>query len=200
MKAYSLEIDELAALIGFLNAKKLVGLDDALFRSFTEENLPRLVAKLTEHGWLRPAERPETYHFKEDLMQALTVAVAPQLVVMARSLARQKAIVFYLAGDAIIEIVVTGERAVVASIAGLDEMVAQLMEFLHGAWPGEIAVARVKGDGFDAGRRAKLDASGALSPSAPGLLPADKNAWSPENVAVFIRGAIAQLKNAAASM
>jgi hypothetical protein len=194
LRAYSLEIDELAALVGFLNAKKLVGLDEGLFRAFSEENLPRLVAKLNEHGWLRPAERPGTYHFNEDLMQALAVAVAPQFAVMARSLAQKKSIVFYLADDAITEIVVTDDRAVVASIDGLDEMVGQVMELLGGAWPGEIAVARVKGEQLDAGRRATLDASGALSSKTPGLLPAEKNAWSPENVAAFIRGAMADLR------
>jgi hypothetical protein len=193
LRAYSLEIDELAALVGFLNAKKLVGLDEGLFRAFSEENLPRLVAKLNEHGWLRPAERPGTYHFKEDLMQALAVAVAPQFAVMARSLAQKKSIVFYLADDEITEVVVTDERAVVASLVGLDEMVTQVMEFLGGAWPGEIVVARVKGDELDAGRRATVDVSGALSSKTPGLLPAEKNAWSQESVAAFIRGAINDL-------
>ena len=101
---------------------------------------------------------------------------------------------FYLADDAITEIVVTDDRAVVASIDGLDEMVGQVMELLDGAWPGEIAVARVKGEQLDAGRRATLDASGALSSKTPGLLPAEKNAWSPENVAAFIRGAMADLR------
>lgn len=199
MRAYSLDIDELATLCNFLHAKKLVGLDESLFREFKEENLPLLVAKLQEHGWLRPAERPETYHFHEDLMQALAVAVAPQFAVMARSLAQRRAIVFYLADDAITEIVVTGERAVVASIPNIDEMAAQVIPFLQGAGPGEIAFARVKGDGFDAGRRAKIDASGALSSNTPGLLPADTNAFNGENVAAFFRGALAQLKNTAAS-
>jgi hypothetical protein len=50
MKAYTLEIDELAALVGFLNAKKLVGLDESLFRAFSEENKPRHMARLSEHG------------------------------------------------------------------------------------------------------------------------------------------------------
>ena len=38
MKAFTLEIDELAALCGFLNARKLVGLDESLFSAFTEAN------------------------------------------------------------------------------------------------------------------------------------------------------------------
>jgi hypothetical protein len=194
MRAFTLEIDELAALVGFLNAKKLVGLDEGLFRAFSEENLPRLVAKLNEHGWLRPAERPGTWHFNEDLMQALAVAVAPQVAVLARSLAQEKSVVFYLADDEITEIVVTAEEAVVVSIDGLDEMVAQVIEFLRDAWPGELVVARVKGDAFDAGRRAQVDASGTLSSKTPGLLPAEKNAWSPETIAAFVRGAMADLR------
>ncbi|HZF51002.1 MAG TPA: hypothetical protein VE093_20220 [Polyangiaceae bacterium] len=194
MRAFTLEIDELAALVGFLNAKKLVGLDEGLFRAFSEENLPRLVARLNEHGWLRPAERPGTWHFNEDLMQALAVAVAPQVAVLARSLAQEKSVVFYLADDEITEIVVTAEEAVVVSIDGLDEMVAQVIEFLRDAWPGELVVARVKGDAFDAGRRAQVDASGTLSSKTPGLLPAEKNAWSPETIAAFVRGAMADLR------
>jgi hypothetical protein len=194
MRAFTLEIDELAALVGFLNAKKLVGLDEGLFRAFSEENLPRLVAKLNEHGWLHPAERPGTWHFNEDLMQALAVAVAPQFAVLARSLAQEKSVVFYLADDEITEIVVTAEEAVVVSIDGLDEMVAQVIEFLRDAWPGELLVARVKGDAFDAGRRAQVDASGTLSSKTPGLLPAEKNAWSPETIAAFVRGAMADLR------
>lgn len=194
MRAFTLEIDELAALVGFLNAKKLVGLDEGLFRAFSEENLPRLVAKLNEHGWIRPAERPGTWHFNEDLMQALAVAVAPQFAVLARSLAQEKSVVFYMADDEITEIVVTAEEAVVVSIDGLDEMVAQVIEFLRDAWPGELVVARVKGDGFDAGRRAQVDASGTLSSKTPGLLPAEKNAWSPETIAAFVRGAMADLR------
>ena len=194
MRAFTLEIDELAALVGFLNAKKLVGLDEGLFRAFSEENLPRLVAKLNEHGWLRPAERPGTWLFNEDLMQDLAVAVAPQVAVLARSLAQEKSVVFYLADDEITEIVVTAEEAVVVSIDGLDEMVAQVIEFLRDAWPGELVVARVKGDAFDAGRRAQVDASGTLSSKTPGLLPAEKNAWSPETIAAFVRGAMADLR------
>jgi hypothetical protein len=194
MRAFTLEIDELAALVGFLNAKKLVGLDESLFRAFSEENLPRLMAKLNEHGWLLPAERPGTWHINEELMQTLAVAVAPQLAVLARRAAQKKSIVFYLADDAITEIVVTADRAVVARIDGLDEMVSQVMEFLQDAWPSELAIARVKGDSFEAGRRANVDASGALTTTTPGLLPAEKNAWTSENVATFLRGAIADLR------
>ncbi|MDC3961045.1 hypothetical protein [Polyangium jinanense] len=192
MKAHTLEIEELAALVGFLNAKKLVGLDESLFRVFSEENLPRLVAKLNEHGWLTPAERPGTYHFKEDLMQALAVAVAPEFAVLARSEARAKSIVFYLAGSEITEIVLTADRAVVARIENLDEMAAQVVTFLQRTWPGEIAVARVKGESFDAGRRVTIDAQGTLTTKTPGLLPG--NTWSAENVTAFLHGALAELR------
>jgi hypothetical protein len=194
MKAFKLETDELATLCGFLNAKKLVGLDESLFRVFSEENLPRLVAKLNEHGWIEPAERPDTWHFNEDLMQALAVAVAPQLALMARAELQKRSIVFYLADDEITEIVVTDDRAVVARIDGLDEMVEQVMEFLRDARPGEIVVARVKGEGFDAGRRASVDAAGTLRAKTAGLLPAEENAFRAENVAAFVRGAIAELR------
>lgn len=193
-KAYTLEIDELAALVGFLNAKKLVGLDEGLFRSISEENLPRQMAKLQAHGWLVPAERPETWHMNEDLMQALAVAVAPQVAALARSQALRKSVVFYLADNEITEIVVTDDKAVVAKLTELDQMAAHVTELLRDAWPGELLVARVKGQGFDAGRRATVDASGTLSAKTPGLLPEEKNAWSQENVAAFLRAAIADLR------
>src|SRR5687768_14860087 len=111
MRAFTLEIDELAAVVGFLNARKLVGLDEKLFRAFSEENIPRLRAKLAEHGWLVPAERQGTWHINEDLMQTLAVAVAPELAVLARSEAQAKSIVFYIADDEITEIIVTDDRA-----------------------------------------------------------------------------------------
>lgn len=194
LRAFTLEIDELAALVGLLNAKKLVGLDEALFRAFSEENLPRLVATLSEHKWIAPADRPGTWHFNEDLMLTLAVAVAPQIAVLARPLEHKKSIVFYLADGAITEIVVTADRAVVASLGNLDEMASQIVEFLRDARPAEVVVARVKGDGFDAGRRAKVDASGTLYAETPGLVPAEKSAWVPENVAALLRGAIADLQ------
>jgi hypothetical protein len=99
-----------------------------------------------------------------------------------------------MADDEITEIVVTDERAVVARIDGLDEIVAQVVELLRDAWPGEIVVALVKGDGFEAGRRAKVDASGTLTTNTPGLLPAEENAFSPENVAAFVHNAMADLR------
>jgi len=192
MKSYTLEIEELAALVGFLNAKKLVGLDASLFSAFSEENVPRLVAKLSSHGLLTPAERPGTWHFQEDLMQALAVAVAPQFVVLARSEAQAKSVVFYLADKEITEIVITTDRAVVVPIADLDGLATQVITFLQGAWPGEIAVARVKGEAFDAGRRATVDAQGTLHTKTPALLP--DGAWSAGNVAAFLRAAMADLQ------
>jgi hypothetical protein len=198
-RAFSLEIDELAALCVFLNAKKLVGLDESLFRVSSEENLPQNVAKLSAHGWIRPAERQDTWHFNEDLMQALAVAVAPQVAVLARSEARKKSIVFYCADDAISEIVVTDERAVVASLTGVEEMASHVINFLQNALPAELAVARVKGEGFDAGRRAQIDASGQLRAKTPGLLPAETNAFHAQNVATFLRNAMADLRAAASS-
>jgi hypothetical protein len=178
MKSFTLEIDELAALVGFLNAKKLVGLDESLFRAFSEQNVPRLVALLSAHGWMVPGERPETWHFNEDLMQALAVAVAPQFAVLARDPAARQSIVFYVADDEITEIVVTDAQAVVASLDGLDELAAQVMTFLHDARPGELLVARVKGDGFDAGRRTAVEGQ----------------VFRAEDVAAFVRGAMAELK------
>lgn len=193
MRAYTLEIDELAALCGFLNAKKLVGLDEGLFRAFSEENLPRLMAQLRAHGWIVPAERKDTWHLQEDLMQTLAVAVAPQIAVLARSVSQRKSIVFYMAGDEVTEIVITEDRAVVASLGGVDEIAAHALELVSKGLPGEIVVARVNGESFDAGHRAEVDASGALHAMKPGLIPDGAGALSKESVAIFMKRAIADI-------
>lgn len=192
-RAFSLDIDELGALAGLLHAKGLIGLDASLFRALSEEDLPRLTAKLRADGWLTPADRPGTWHFNEDLMQALSVAVAPELCAMARDAARSRSIVFYMAGGAITEVVLTGERAVVATLGGVDAMAEQVVAFVGDARPSEIAVARVMGEAFDAIRRAKVDASGTLTAETPGLLPGDIRAWCAHNVAAFFRAAMADL-------
>lgn len=194
MKVFKLELDELAALVGFLNARKLVGMDESLFSAFTEANLPHLVAKLNAHGWLLPGDRPETWHMNEELMATLAVAVSPHFAVLARSKALGKSIVFYRADDDIVEIVVTeDEQALVARLDGVDELAAHVEEFLRDARPGDIGVARVnaKGDALEAGRQAVADAQGTLTTRTPGLLPS--SAWSVENIAAFIRGAMAEL-------
>jgi hypothetical protein len=195
MKSFNLEIDELAAVVGFLNAKKLVGMDEKLFAAFSEENVPNLMAKLQQHGWMSPAERPDTWHINTDLMQTLAVAVAPDFAILARSNAKQKSIVFYLAKEEIVEIVVTDDRAVVANIPGMDELVSEVMKFLDRSWPAEIVVARVKvkGEGFDAGHKVIVDSRGTMSAKTPGLLPRSENDWNEQNVAAFVRGAIAEL-------
>lgn len=153
MASYVLETDELAALVGFLNAKKLVGLDEGLFASFTEESLPGVVKKLKAHGWLSEAERPGSHHFNEDLMQALATAVAPHFAVLVRSKAEARSVVFYCAEKEVVQVLITQDRAIVSNIKDLDELAEQAALFLNHAWPGEVGLARVKGEAFDAGRR-----------------------------------------------
>ena len=193
MKSFTLEIDELAAVVGFLNATKLVGMDEKLFSAFSEENLARLMDKLKKNGWLTPGERPETWHINTDLMQTVAVAVAPQFAVLARSKAQPKSIVFYVAKSDVVEIVVTGERAVVAKLADTDELGSQAMKFLSPALPGEILVARVAGERFDAGHQAIIDERGTMSTNTPGLLPGGENAFNAENASSFVRNAMADL-------
>ena len=191
MTSFTLEIDELAAVVGFLNAKKLVGMDEKLFAAFTEDNVPNLIAKLKQHGWMVPADRPDTWHIHPDLMQTMAVAVAPNFAILARSIARQKSTVFYLYKEDIVEIIVTAEHAVVVKIADMDVLVSQVMKFLDGSFPAEIGVAKVNLDRLEAGRRAAVDAQGKMSTKTPGLLPGPE--WKAENVASFVRGAMADL-------
>ena len=193
MKAFTLEIDDLAALCGFLHAKKLVGLSEKLFRSFPRDGMPAIKKRLHAHGWIRPAERPNTWHFNEDLMQTLAVAVAPELAVVAISRAAKKSIVFYIANNAITEIVIGKDRAVVASLPDVDALFAEVMKFLD-AFPGEIAVAHVAGNAFDAGHRVTVDERGNLSTISTSLLRAGQTRWSAEVVGTFIRGAMEALR------
>lgn len=180
MASYVLETDELAGLVGFLNAKKLVGLDEGLFASFTEENLPRLVEKLKQHGWLKEADRPSAHHFNDALMQTLAVAVAPHFAVLVRSKSQGRSVVFYLADKEMVQVLITEQQAIVTNIKDLDQLAEQAVLFLNHAWPGEVGIARVKGEGFDAGRRMQ-----AATPV------------SATDVAAFLRGAMVELSGKA---
>ncbi len=194
MKTFTLTIDDLAALCGLLHAKSLVGLSEALFRSFPRDGMPAIKKRLHEHGWIHPAERPNTWHFNEDLMQTLAVAIAPDIAVLANSRAKQKSIVFYMAKDAITEIVVGKEHALVASLPDMNALVAEVMKFLDGSFPAEIAVARVKGEAFDKGHRVLIDERGELASKSTGLLASGQTMWSVESVGAFVHGAIGALR------
>jgi len=156
MKAsFLLGIDELAAVVGFLNGNSLVGLDERLFAAFSEENLPLLMKTLEGHGMMLPGERKGTWHIQEDLMQTAAVAVAPQFAVLARSPLREGSVVFYLADKEITEIVV-GERVLLASLYDLGELCVESLRFFGGHLPAELLVARVKGESFDEGQRVEV--------------------------------------------
>lgn len=195
MEAFSLVIDDLVTLCGLLHGKRLVGLDEAPFRVFSEENLPRLKAGLRARGWIRPADRPDTWHFNEDLMQALAVAVAPRFAVLARAPAERRSIVFYIAGADVTEVIFTGDRVVVAALSGVGELSDEAAKFLRDARPAEIVVARVNSrtDGFDAGRRAEIDASGVLCRKDQGGVVVEETPFSPESVEAFVRGSLEAL-------
>jgi len=194
MKSFTLEIDEFAAMIGFLNAPNLVGMDDNLFRSFSEADVNRLMAKLEKNGWLSPADRSDTWHLAEDLMQCLAVAIAPQFAVLARSKSQQKSILFYIASDEITEIVVTDKIVVVAQLDTLDELAVEVFEFLDGLRPCEIVVARVKADKFDSGHQAWIDTEGKMKTKTSNFFSVSQDQWNVENVSTFVRNAIADLK------
>jgi len=193
MKSFTLEIDELAALVGFLNGKSIVGMDASLFASFQEKNVPALVEKLTAHGLMTPADRPGSHHVDEDLLAAVAVAVAPEIAVLARSKPLSGAILFYVAGESVTEIVVTNDRAVVGIATGASEMAEQIVVFSKNQFPLEIAVARVKGDAFDAGHVLVAGEGGALSTKSRGLLPPAAGAFGAASVEGFVRAAVADL-------
>jgi len=194
MNTFTLAIDDLAALCGLLHAKSLVGLSEELFRSFPRDGMPAIKKRLHEHGWIHPAERPNTWHFNEDLMQTLAVAIAPDIAILANSLAKRKSIVFYMAKDAITEIVVGKEQAVVVSLPDVSALVAEVMRFLDGSFPAEITVARVAGESFNAGHRGTVSERGDFTTKSTSLMPAGQTTWSVDSVGAFVQGAIDALR------
>lgn len=193
MASFTLETDEFAAMVGFLNAKKIVGMDERLFTSFTEENLPRIMAKLHAHGWMQPADRKNTWHTNEDLLQALAVAVAPRFAILARSKAQPKSILFYVADKDFVQIVVTSDQVVVTNIRDDNQVGACIVTFLDAAWPAEIVVARVRGEAFDAGRVALVDEHGGVHTTIRSLSPDAELPWNEATIAAFVREAMGEL-------
>lgn len=195
---FRLEPDEFATLVGLLHARSLVGLDPALFRGFSEAELPRVQAKLHAHRWLHPAERPGTWHFDEDLMQALTVAVAPEFAILVRSQTPARSTVSYLAGDYITEVVVTDEWVLVSAVDDLVELAARAHILVNGA-SGELVVARVAGTRLDAARRAVVDEAGIMTSRRSGLVTRWRDAWTPANILAFTQAALTALRAASPS-
>lgn len=194
MASYTLDIDEFAALVGFLEAKKIVGMDEAIFASFSETNLPNIMAKLEAHGWMERADRPDSWHTNEDLFATLAIAAAPDFAILGRSRAQPKSVLFYVADDEFVQIVVTDETVVVTNIADEQVLAASLVTFLDKAFPAEIVVARVEGEVFDAGRIAKVEEDGSMNTSLRGSQNEAASPWNEATVAAFVQGAVDELR------
>lgn len=192
-QSFTLEIDEFAALVGFLEAKKIVGMDERLFASFTETNLPRIMAKLQAHGFMTPADRPDTWHTNEDLIEALTIAVAPHFAVLGRSKAFPKSILFYIADQDFVQIVVTTDHVIVTKIPDEKTLGACVATFLNAAFPAEIVVARIRGEVFDAGRVAIVDEHGTVHTSIRGPGSESEMPWNEATIASFVHDAMGEL-------
>lgn len=193
MASFTLDIDDFAAIVGFLNAKKIVGMDERLFASISEPNLPQIMAKLKANGWAKPADRPGTWHFNEDLFQTLATAVAPHFVILGRSKTTPKSIFFYVADKEFVQIVVTSQQVVVTNIANENMLAACLVSFLNGLWPAEIIVARVRKDAFDAGRVARVDDHGVVHARVRGAASEAELPWNEASIAAFVRGSMGEL-------
>jgi hypothetical protein len=191
--SFTLDIDEFAAMVGFLNAKKIVGMDERLFASFTEMNLPNTMAKLHAHGFMKPADRPDTWHTNEDLLETLAIAVAPHFAVLGRSKAQPKSILFYIADQDFVQIVVTTHQVIVTKIPDENALAATLATFLNAAFPAEIVVARVHGEAFDAGRVALVDEHGTVHTTIRSLGPEAALPWKEATIASFVREAMGEL-------
>jgi hypothetical protein len=195
MKSYKLEHDEFAALVRFLNAKSLIGMDDKLFPDISERDLERILQKLQRNGWLVPADRPGTWHVNEDLMESLAVTVAPEFVGMARPRDRSKSILFYLKSDQVTVVVVTDQHIVLADLDTLEEMAKQVVEFLDSVRPAELIVARVENESLASASRVIVDEKGALTAEPAELLAGDQNQWNTKTMLEFIKAALADLKS-----
>jgi len=211
MASFTLDIDEFAAMVGFLNAKKIVGMDESLFASFNETNLPNIMAKLKAHGWMQPADRPDTWHTNEDLFQTLAIAVAPHFTILGRSKTQPKSILFYVAeklsgskgaeGDPklqtsnhdFVQIVVTNDQVVVTNIADENMLGACLLKFLNGAFPAEVIVARVRNESFETGRVAHVDARGTVHSNMRMFGPSGELPWNEATITGFVREAMGEL-------
>lgn len=209
MASFTLDIDEFAAMVGFLNAKKVVGMDERLFGVLSSEtNLPRMLNKLKEHGWMTPADRPNTWHTNEDLMETLAVAVAPHFAILGRSKSQPKSVLYYVAdrdfeakNDSnsedvsrdFVQIVVTSEQVVVTNIADELTLGKSLVAFLEASFPAEIVVAQVRGQAFAAGRVAVVDEQGTMQTSVRSLGVDTELPWNEASIAKFVREAMGEL-------
>lgn len=209
MASFTLDIDEFATMVGFLNAKKIVGMDERLFSVLSSEtNLPRMLNKLKEHGWMTPADRPNTWHTNEDLVESLAVAVAPQFAILGRSKTKPKSLMFYVADRAFdaenevnseapprdfVQIVVTSEQVVVTNIADELALGKALMTFLDASFPAEIVVAHVRGQAFAAGRVAVIDEHATMQTSVRTLGVDTEFPWNEASIAEFVREAMNEL-------
>lgn len=209
MASFTLDIDEFATMVGFLNAKKIVGMDERLFNVLSSEtNLPRMLNKLKEHGWMTPADRPNTWHTNEDLVEALAVAVAPTFAILGRSKTKPKSLLFYVADRAFdaeneaqpenpprdcVQIVVTSDQVVVTNIADELALGKSLMTFLEASFPAEIVVAQVRGQSFAAGRVAVIDEHGTMQTSVRKLGIDTELPWNEASIAEFVREAMGEL-------
>jgi len=208
MASFTLDIDEFAAMVGFLNAKKVVGMDERLFGVLSSEtNLPRILNKLKEHGWMTPADRPNTWHTNEDLVETLAVAVAPHFAILGRSKSKPKSILFYVAdrdfearetdNEAVkrdfVQIVVTTDQVVVTNIADELALGRSLVTFLEASFPAEIVVAQVRGQAFAAGRVAIIDETGTMQTSVRSLGADSEFPWNEASIAEFVREAMGEL-------
>jgi hypothetical protein len=212
MASFTLDIDEFAAMVGFLHAKKIVGMDERLFASFSEANLPNIMDKLQQHGWMKPADRPNTWHTNENLVETLAITVAPDFAILGRSKTQPKSILFYVAdklrvgaeeaeseqmsSQDFVQVVVTNDQVIVTNIADERALGACLAAFLDAAFPAEIVVARVRGETFDAGRVAVVDERGSIHTSIRGLGPDAEFPWNEATIPEFVHEAMGELVRA----
>jgi hypothetical protein len=151
------------------------------------------MAKLQTHGFMTPADRPDTWHTNEDLIELLAIAVAPDVAILGRSKAEPKSILFYAADDDFVQIVVTNDQVIVRNIHDANTLAFCIVSFMNAAFPAEIVVARVEGEAFDAGRVAVIDERGTMHTSIRGLGSESESPWNEASIAAFVRDAMGEL-------
>lgn len=146
---------EFAALAIFLHAKSIPGLAVDL-TGFDQRQVVVALDSLTEKGLMTAGEQPGTKHIDEDLLDIMTVIVAPQQVVLAHDIVGKRSIQFFVVADGIAAAVVTDKEVVVSKLAEMRDIAEQTVVFLGDTAKGRIASAVVKDDKLGHGRKAEV--------------------------------------------
>lgn len=194
MRVFTLDIDEFATVLGFLDARLPPGMSEESVRAPDRQVVADAMAKLRAHGWMSPGDRPETWHFNAELLHTLAVSTSPEHVVLVRSFSQRRSALFYFAGEEMVELVASPERVMVIRLDTFERLVQHVVAFLGDALPGEVLVAGVRGATLTRGHCANIDLHGTMTTTTRRTTPVVVVTWGTEPVGAFLRDALAELR------